>query len=54
MVDGAVRQHRYYLETDEGNYYLMVTSEMEVTTLHADDLVIGSIRERRCRFSFRT
>ena len=53
MVAGAVRQHRYYLETDEGNYYLMVTSEMEVTTLHADDLVIGLINDRRCRFNLR-
>ena len=47
----AVGQHRYYLETERGKFYLMVTSSGDVTALHADDLRVGTINDCRCRFS---
>ena len=50
VVTGVVEQTRYYIETDGGRYYLMVTSDGDVTTLHADDLEIGSVNDFRCRF----
>ena len=49
-VTGVVGQQRYYLKRGEDKYYLMVTSEGDVTTLHANDLEIGSTNELRCRF----
>ena len=51
-VVGAVAQVRYYLEKDEDKYYLMVTSEGDVTTLHADNLEIGSLNDLQCRFRY--
>ena len=49
-VTGVVGQTRYYIETDGNKYYLMVTADGDVTTLHADDLKIGSLNDLRCRF----
>ena len=49
-VDGINHQVRYYLETGGNKFYLMVTLEGVATTLHANNLVIGSINELRCRF----
>ena len=50
VVTGVVGQTRYYIETDGDRYYLMVTSDGDVTTLHADDLEIGSVNDLHCRF----
>ena len=33
---------RYYLEIDGNKFYLMVTSDRRLTTLNANDLVLGS------------
>ena len=49
-VIGIPWQTRYYMETDGDKYYLMVTSDGDVTTLHADDLEIGTLNDLRCRF----
>ena len=52
-VIGVVGQVRYYLEKDGDKYYLMVTSEGDVTILNANDLEIGSLNDMRCRFRHR-
>ena len=42
---------RYYLETDENKYYLMVGSEDgNITTLNANDLVLESENDTLSRF----
>ena len=41
---------RYYLETDGNKYYLMVGSDGNITTLNANDLVLGSQNDTESRF----
>ena len=41
---------RYYLETGGNKYYLMVGSDGNVTTLNANDLVLGSQNDTMSRF----
>ena len=43
-------QVRYYLEVGGSKYYLMVASNGDVTTLNADDLVVGSQSDTQSRF----
>lgn len=49
-VTNAVDKVRYYLEIDGNRYYLTVTSAGDVRTLHADDLITGSLNDLRSRF----
>ena len=41
---------RYYLETGGNKYYLMVGSDENITTLNANDLVLGSQNGTESRF----
>ena len=41
---------RYYLETGGNKYYLMVGSDGNITTLNANDLVLGSQNDTLSRF----
>ena len=41
---------RYYLETFGNKYYLMVGSDGNITTLNANDLVLGSQNDSLSRF----
>jgi len=50
-VTNATEQVRYYIEMDEDKYYMMVTSDGDITTLNADDLVEGSANDFKCRFT---
>ena len=43
-------QMRYYLETGGNKYYLMVASDGNLTTLDANDLVLGSENDTMSRF----
>ena len=44
------QQMRYYLETGGNKYYLMVASDGNLTTLNANDLVLGSENDTKSRF----
>lgn len=44
-------QVRYYLETGGNKYYLMVTSNGNMSTLNADDLVLNSQNDIQTRFT---
>ena len=44
------QQMRYYLETGGNKYYLMVASDGNLTTLDANDLVLGSENDIMSRF----
>jgi len=48
-IDG-VQDIRYYVESDEMKYYMMVQSNGDITTLPAEDLVLGSTIDTQCRF----
>ena len=41
---------RYYLETGGNKYYLMVGSDGNITTLNANDLVLGAQNDMLSRF----
>ena len=41
---------RYYLETGGNKYYLMVGSDGNISTLNANDLVLGSQNDSLSRF----
>ena len=41
---------RYYLQTGGNKYYLMVASDGNLTTLIANDLVLGSENDTKSRF----
>ena len=42
---------RYYLERGGNKLYLMVGSDGNITTLNANDLVLGSQNDTKSRFS---
>ena len=42
---------RYCLETGGNKYYLMVGSDENITTLNANDLVLGSENDTLSRFN---
>ena len=48
--DVSNQQMRYYLETGGNKYYLMVASDGNLTTLIANDLVLGSENDTKSRF----
>ena len=41
---------RYYVESDGKKYYMMVQPNGDVTTLPAEDLVLGSTNDNQSRF----
>ena len=41
---------RYYLQTGGNKYYLMVGTDGTVTTLNADDLMLGSQNDAQTQF----
>ena len=49
-VSDVVDKARYYLQIGENKFYLMVTSDGGLTTLHASNLQTGSLNDLRSRF----
>jgi len=45
----GVQDIRYYVESD-GKCYMMVQPNGDITTLPAEDLVLGSTIDTQCRF----
>jgi len=50
-ITDSTEEVRYYVEKDEDKYYIMVTSDGNIATLNADDLVVDSANDFKCRFT---
>ena len=48
-IDG-VQDIWYYVESDGKKYYMMVQPNGDITSLPAEDLVLGSTIDTQCRF----